>query len=133
MKKLLVSGVIVLFIGMTISSSTGVYLKEQSIKPMSSGNILYVGGNGTGNYSTIQEAIDSASDGDSIFVYSGTYFERVKVNKSISLLGENKGTTVIDANGKDVPILSLLPQIALLSLVLRYRTAVTSQHVLMLE
>jgi len=104
MKKLLVSGVIVLFIGMTISSSTGVYLKEQSIKPMSSGNILYVGGNGTGNYSTIQEAIDSASDGDSIFVYSGTYFERVKVNKSISLLGENKGTTVIDANGKDVPI-----------------------------
>jgi len=30
-------------------------------------NILYVGGSGEGNYSSIQDAIDNASDGDTIF------------------------------------------------------------------
>jgi uncharacterized membrane protein len=34
-----------------------------------SGATLYVGGGGSGNYSTIQAAIDNASDGDTVFVY----------------------------------------------------------------
>ena len=33
------------------------------------GNTLYVGGSGPKNYSTIQEAINDASDGDTVFVY----------------------------------------------------------------
>ncbi len=38
-------------------------------------NILYVGGTGPNNYTRIQDAIDNASDGDTIFVYSGIYYE----------------------------------------------------------
>ena len=40
----------------------------------SSSEKLYVGGNGTGNYSSIQEAINNASDTATIFVYAGIYY-----------------------------------------------------------
>ena len=39
----------------------------------SSGNWLYVGGSGPGNYSVIQDAVDNASDGDTVYVYHGIY------------------------------------------------------------
>lgn len=52
------------------------------------------------DYPTIQEAIDAASQGDTIFVSSGTYYEHVAVNKNnLTLIGENMDTTVIDALG----------------------------------
>jgi parallel beta-helix repeat protein len=62
------------------------------------GAVLYVGGSGEGNYSGIQDAIDNASDGDTVFVYddSAPYHENILINKSITLTGENKETTVID-------------------------------------
>ncbi len=103
MKRLIAIGVILLFMGMTISSSTGLYLEKQSIKPLSSGNILYVGGSGPGNYTKIQHAIIDASDGDTVFVYddSSPYYENVVVDKSINLIGENKYTTVIDGGMED--------------------------------
>ena len=48
----------------------------------------------------IQEAIDDASDGDTVFVYddSSPYIENLIVDKSISLIGEDKHMTVIDGN-----------------------------------
>jgi parallel beta-helix repeat protein len=63
------------------------------------GNTLYVGGTGPVNYTTIQDAIDDASDGDTIYVYSGTYFEDVKINTSIVLQGEDKESTIIYGGG----------------------------------
>jgi len=48
-------------------------------------------------YKVIQDAIDNASDGDTIFVYAGTYYEYVGVNESITLTGENRKITVIDS------------------------------------
>ena len=68
------------------------------------GNILYVGGSGPGNYTTIQSAIDDADSGDTIFVYSKLYIENVVVDKSINLIGEDKDTTIIDGNGSGVVI-----------------------------
>ena len=101
MRKIIALGIMLLFLGMTISSSTGLYLEKQSIKPLSTGNILYVGGNGTGNYSKIQDAINDASNGDTVFVYddSSPYYENVVVDKSITLMGEDKNTTIIDSSG----------------------------------
>jgi len=52
-----------------------------------------------GDYLTIQEAIDAASDGDRIYVYSGTYYEHLIVDKSVVLVGEGAQNTVIDGNG----------------------------------
>ncbi len=62
------------------------------------GNTLYVGGNGPGNYTTIQDAVDAASEGDTIFVYSGTYYENLQIDKTVTLTGEDKNNTVIDSN-----------------------------------
>ncbi|MCJ2555747.1 MAG: right-handed parallel beta-helix repeat-containing protein [Candidatus Thermoplasmatota archaeon] len=66
-----------------------------SVTPSARAATLYVGGAGPGNYSSIQGAIDMASSGDTVFVYSGTYNETVEVRKTLSLVGENKYTTVI--------------------------------------
>jgi parallel beta-helix repeat protein len=50
------------------------------------------------NYTTIQEALNNANDNDTIFVRNGTYCEHVGVGKKISLIGENRDTTIIDGN-----------------------------------
>jgi parallel beta-helix repeat protein len=54
---------------------------------------------GQADFHTIQEAINAADEGDTIFVHSGTYYENVVVNKTVSLIGENRNNTIIDANG----------------------------------
>ena len=51
------------------------------------------------DYEKIQWAIGNASDGDTIFVRAGTYYEHVAINKSISLIGESKYNTILDGNG----------------------------------
>jgi len=56
------------------------------------------------DFPTIQAAINNASDGDTVFVYNGTYFENVVVNKTIMLVGEDKGTTIIDGDGNTFAI-----------------------------
>lgn len=63
------------------------------------GATLYVGGSGPGNYTTIQGAIDNASDGDTVYVYNGTYAETIRIQQSIYLVGEHKHGTVIDGAG----------------------------------
>lgn len=50
------------------------------------------------DYQTIQEAINSANTGDTVFVKKGIYFENLVVNKTILLIGEEKETTVINGN-----------------------------------
>ena len=52
-------------------------------------------------FQKIQDGIDNASDGDTIFVYSGMYYENVVVNKSINLIGEDKDYTCIDGRKRD--------------------------------
>ena len=68
---------------------------------------MYVGGNGPNNYTTIQQAIIDATNGDTVFVYddSSPYFEHIIIQTSIHLIGENKTTTILDGeNTGDVVI-----------------------------
>jgi hypothetical protein len=61
----------------------------------------------TGNkiYSFIQGSIDDAEDGDTIQVLSGTYNENLTIDKALSLVGEDKDSTIISpASGKVINI-----------------------------
>jgi len=49
-------------------------------------------------FTTIQQAIDNADLGDTIMVPAGIYYEHIVVNKTVSLIGENNATTIIDGN-----------------------------------
>jgi len=56
---------------------------------------------GKGTYLKIQDAIDAASEGDTIHVYMGTYYESIILNKSIHLIGDGKDKTIIDYHKND--------------------------------
>jgi len=47
-------------------------------------------------YQNITMALQSASAWSTIYVCKGTYYENIVVNKTVSLVGENKKTTIID-------------------------------------
>ncbi len=87
-------GIIVLFVGSafvpTIAQDT------ETFRLAVGGNWLYVGGDGPGNYSKIQEAINDSSPGDTIYVYHGTYYEHIIINKTLHLMGEDRNITIID-------------------------------------
>ena len=111
MKKLLVVGMIILLVGMSIPS-TGINVERTSTVSYD-GKTLYVGGSGSGNYTRIQDAIDDSSSGDTVFVYNGTYYEHIVINVSISLIGENKHSTIIDGSKSGHVILVLNPIITI--------------------
>jgi len=57
------------------------------------------------DYSTIQGAINKASEGDTIFVSSGVYFEHVTVNKTgLTVVGENMDAAIIDGGDEGVVV-----------------------------
>ena len=43
-------------------------------------------------------------DNDTIYVSKGTYFENIKITKSLELIGEDKNTTIINGNGSGIVI-----------------------------
>jgi predicted transcriptional regulator/nitrous oxidase accessory protein NosD len=60
---------------------------------------LTVSESGGEMFETISEALEYARDGSTIYVYEGTYEESFTIDKSITLLGEDKDTTIIDGDG----------------------------------
>ncbi|MEM3612284.1 MAG: NosD domain-containing protein [Candidatus Bathyarchaeia archaeon] len=56
------------------------------------------------DYATIQEAINNATEGDTVYVRAGVYNESININKSIQLVGEDKATTVIDGSGSGIVV-----------------------------
>lgn len=78
------------------------------------GKTLFVGGSGPNNFSTITEAIENSSTGDTIKVNNGTYNEQVIIDKSIDLIGEDSETTHV-VNDENKPVVSLLDNFIVLS------------------
>jgi len=74
------------------------FVDDLEIHSQSGPRTWIVDDDGPADFSTIQEAINAASDGDTVFVRNGTYYENVIVNKKLSLVGEDKTSTVIDGN-----------------------------------
>jgi parallel beta-helix repeat protein len=99
--------IICLLIGSVSASVPSIYsIKNKSIKD---GATLYVGGNGPGNYTTIQDAINDAVSGDTVFVFDdkSPYYENLIVEKSINLIGESRETTIIDG-GEELDVIFIM-------------------------
>lgn len=91
------TAIILLFlIGGAILPSTGKILDKHTVPSNNFNKTLYVGGGGGNNYTHIQDAIDNASNGDTIYVFNGIYYENLIVTKTIRLTGESKQNTIID-------------------------------------
>lgn len=61
--------------------------------------VINVDCTGSGDYTSIQSAINSASNGDTIQVAPCIYRENVVVDKSVSLIGADRNTTIIEGGG----------------------------------
>ena len=101
LKKSLAVGIILLFI------SSGIIPVVISDNPIST-KTIYVDDNNTNGpwdgtqehpYQHIQDGVDTAIERNTVFVYGGTYYENVTIDKSIDLIGENRDTTIIDGGG----------------------------------
>lgn len=92
--------VFILIVPISLSTAT----PTQEIEPSNTSPLvqtLYVGGTGPNNYTKIQNAIDNASNQDTIFVYRGVYHEYLVINKEIRLIGETREHTIITGNYAD--------------------------------
>ena len=57
-------------------------------------------------YQYIQDGINAANPGDTVFVFNGTYYENIITQKSINLTGEDKESTIIDGGGGEIVVTS---------------------------
>lgn len=76
-------------VGTIASRSIGYIVVDDDAPPNGNGNTEHP-------YRCIQDAIDAASDGDTIFVHQGIYKEILTIHNRVTLIGENKENTIID-------------------------------------
>jgi hypothetical protein len=111
--KAIVLGIILFTIGASVTSaemtaSTAPTEHQEVLR-----NILYVGGGGPGNYTSIQNAINDAVDEDVILVYPGLYYEnQILVNKALTIQGSGWETTIIDGSDAEISTTGLVRIVA---------------------
>jgi len=106
-RKTLAVGIVFLFIIISLTPMVIGYkiVDEKTQMSLLDGNTIYVdddfnettpGWNVT-HFAKISDAIKAATDGDTIFVYKGTY-SVFTVNKNLTIIGESREETVVKAN-----------------------------------
>ena len=52
------------------------------------------------HFDSIQDGIDNVYYSGVVYVLNGTYYENVKINRAVNIIGENKTTTILDGSWK---------------------------------
>ncbi len=88
------SSILILFIVFLFFASESFY----------SQTTYYVDSSGGGDFTTIQDAYNAASNGDTIIVRDGTYTENLSISKELTFKSENgyQSTKVVSGTGGDV-------------------------------
>lgn len=74
-----------------VFAATEEKLQEQIAEAHEKGTVYVVAQDGSGDFTTIQEGVDSAASGDTLLIYPGIYEENVEIyNKTVNLLGTDK-------------------------------------------
>jgi len=58
-------------------------------------------------FDNIQDGIDAVNESGTVYVYNGTYYENVVIDKSINLIGESKEHTIIDGRNAEKDIITI--------------------------
>jgi len=101
-KKALYSRKSIYIVVILILLSYFIYPPFSVLKNSAEAATIYVDDTGGANFTSIQAAIDAASDGDTIFVYEGIYHENIVITKNITLKGDSKKAVVDGGYGGDV-------------------------------
>jgi parallel beta-helix repeat protein len=81
--------ILTIIISCNSRASGSIYVDDSNVEGPWDGTLEYP-------YKSIQEGINAASPGDTIYVLSGTYYENLVININLILKGEGKDTTIID-------------------------------------
>ncbi len=84
-----------------------IFLSNQNIDV--SASIWTVDDDGFADYTNIQEAINNASSGDTIYIWEGMYNERIIVNKTVTIIGNGTDKTIINSTSVGTTILITEP------------------------
>jgi parallel beta-helix repeat protein len=88
MIRWIIIGIVILSFGASMVPA-GLSIQSEKKNAGTLSNTWIVDNEGDGDFVTIQAAIDAASAGDIINVYSGVYHESVNINKSLQLIGKD--------------------------------------------
>ncbi len=86
-------------IGLFMVLALGLFILVLVLGSNVNGTTITVDDDVGADYEKIQDAIDNATDGDTVRVYEGYYEENIVVNKSINLMGNGSEITTIDGLG----------------------------------
>lgn len=93
----LLAGLLLVSIFMPLAA-TGIQGEDAS-RGQTRASTIIVAKDGTGDYSTIQEAVDSATSGDTIRIYDGVYKESVDIFTKLEIIGNGTANTILDGDG----------------------------------
>ncbi len=86
-------------VSITASTASGAMTNTTGTLTVNARTLVTVDDSGGADFTKIQDAVDFASDGYTVFVYDGTYDEHVVVGKELEIVGQTRSGVIIDGGG----------------------------------